>query len=115
MLTILDKTGKLPAHYSSPLGVWQFGNDLTLVALSGEVVVDYVTLLEKALGPQNLWIAGYCNDVYGYLPSRRVIAEGGYETRGLYSGGIGYFLPKAEDVVVDTVRDLAKRAGRTLH
>ena len=53
-------------------------------------MVDYVPLLEKALGPNQLWIAAYCNDVFGYLPSAHVLAEGGYETRGLYAGGIGF-------------------------
>jgi hypothetical protein len=114
MLSLLNKGDKLPTHYRCPLTVWQFGNDLTLVGLSGEVVVDYVTLLEKALGPNQLWIAGYCNDVFGYLPSARVLSEGGYETRGLYSGGAGFFDPRAEQVVVETVRDLARQAGRKL-
>jgi hypothetical protein len=112
MLAVLNRGEKLPTHYTCPLTVWQFGKDLTLVGLSGEVVVDYVPLLEKALGPNRLWIAAYCNDVYGYLPSARVLAEGGYETRGLYSGGIGYFAPQAQDVLVEKVRELAKRAGR---
>jgi len=75
-------------------------------------VVDYVTLLEKALGPNRLWIAAYCNDVYGYLPSARGLEEGGYETRGIYSGGLGFFDAKAQDVVVEKVRELAKKVGR---
>jgi hypothetical protein len=114
MLAVLDRGEKLPAQYSCPLAVWQFGHDLTLVGLSGEVVVDYVPLLEKALGPNRLWLSAYCNDVFGYLPSARVLAEGGYETRGLYSGGIGLFDPKAQDVVVEKVRELAKKAGRVV-
>jgi hypothetical protein len=114
MLAMLDRKEKLPDHYTCPLTVWQFGGDLTLVGLSGEVVVDYVPMLEKALGPNQLWIAGYCNDVFGYLPSARVLGEGGYETRGLYSGGAGFFDPKAEEVVVQKVRELAKKAGRKL-
>jgi hypothetical protein len=114
LLARLDRGEKLPTHYTAPLAVWQFGPDLTLVGLSGEVVVDYVTLLEKALGPTQLWVAGYSNDVFGYLPSARVVAEGGYETRGLSSGGAGFFDPKAEGVVVRTVRELAKQAGRKL-
>ncbi|MCI0683327.1 MAG: neutral/alkaline non-lysosomal ceramidase N-terminal domain-containing protein, partial [Gemmataceae bacterium] len=73
MLAVLDRGDKLPGHYPCPLAVWQFGNDLTLVGLSGEVVVDYMTMLEKALGPNQLWIAAYCNDVFGYLPSARVL------------------------------------------
>ncbi len=112
MLTQLERGEKLPTHYSAPTTVWQFGRDLTLVGLSGEVVVDYVADLEKALGPNQLWIAAYCNDVFGYLPSARVLAEGGYETRGLYSGGAGFFDPRAEEVLVQHVRELAARAGR---
>lgn len=114
MLALLDQGQPIPRHYTCPVAVWQFGKDLTLVGLSGEVVVDYVSRLEKALGPNQLWIAAYCNDVFGYLPSARVLAEGGYETRGLYSGGVGFFDPKAEDVVVRKVRELAARVGRTL-
>ncbi|HKB03324.1 MAG TPA: neutral/alkaline non-lysosomal ceramidase N-terminal domain-containing protein [Gemmataceae bacterium] len=112
LLARLDKGEKLPSHYTCPLAVWQFGSDLTLVGLSGEVVVDYVLRLEKALGPNQLWVLAYCNDVFGYLPSARVLEEGGYETRGLYSGGTGFFDPKAEEVLVRAVRDLAQKAGR---
>jgi neutral ceramidase len=114
MLAALEQGKKLPDHYDCPLAVWQFDDDLTLVGLSGEVVVDYVSLLEKALGPRNLWLAAYCNDVFGYLPSARVLREGGYETRGLYTGGIGYFDAKAQDVLVEKIRELAAKAGRKL-
>lgn len=114
MLAILDRGDKLPTQYTCPLAVWQFGADLTLVALSGEVVVDYVTLLERALGPNRLWVSAYNNDVFGYLPSARVLTEGGYETRGLYHGGIGLFAPRAQDIVVDKVRELARKVGREL-
>lgn len=101
-----------PQSYAAPFAVWQFGDDLTLVGLSGEVVVDYVAMLERSLGPLNLWISGYCNDVFGYLPSARVLREGGYETRGLYGGD--QFAPEVETVVVDHLREMAIRAGRTV-
>jgi hypothetical protein len=112
MLARLDKGEKLPSEYECPLAVWQLGGDLTLVALSGEVVSDYVGLLEDALGQGRLWIAAYCHDVYGYLPSSRVLKQGGYETRGLYSGGIGTFTPDAESALVRAVAELAAKAGR---
>jgi hypothetical protein len=114
LLALVEKGEKPPTHYTCPLTVWQFGGDLTLVGLSGEVVVDYVLLLEKALGPNNLWVAAYCNDVFGYLPSARVLAEGGYETRGLYSGGPGFFDQMAEATLVRAVKELAGKAGRKL-
>lgn len=103
---------KLPSTYNAPVAVWQLGKDLTLVALPGEIVVDYVPMLEAALGPQRLWIAAYSNDVFGYLPSAKVIEEGGYETRGLYAGGIGFFSRKAQDVLVKSAVELAREAGR---
>jgi neutral ceramidase len=112
MLSALERRETLPVDYPCPIGVWQFGGDLTLVGLGGEVVVDYVPLLEKAIGPNQLWIAAYCNDVFGYLPSARLLGEGGYETRGLYSGGAGFFAAKAEKVLVDRVRELAEKVGR---
>jgi hypothetical protein len=112
LLAILDRGGKPATHYKCPLAVWQFGDDLTLIALSGEVVVDYAIYLEKALGPNKLWIAAYCNDVYGYLPSAHMLKEGGYETRGLYTGGVGLFDAKAQDVLIEKVCELAKQVGR---
>lgn len=113
MIAKLAHGEKLPTHYDAPLAVWQFGADLTMVGLSGEVVVDYVPLIEKAIGPLHLWIAAYCNDVSGYIPSAHVLSEGGYETRGLYVGE-GFFAPEGQDVLVAKVRELAQRAGRNL-
>ncbi len=112
LLTMRERGEKPPTHYRCPVTVWQFGRDLTLVGLAGEVVVDYVSFLERALGPNQLWVAAYCNDVFGYLPSARVLQEGGYETRGLYSGGPGFFDPKAQDVLVHKARELAQKVGR---
>lgn len=114
LLALLDKGETPRATYPCPTTVWQLGQDLTLVGLSGEVVVDYVPRIEKAIGPNNLWIAAYCNDVFGYLPSARVLAEGGYETRGLYTGAAGLFAAAAEDTLIRKVRDLAVQAGRKL-
>lgn len=108
----LDSENKLPTAYDSRIALWQLGEDLTLVALPGEVVVDYVHLLEAAIGPRKLWVSAYNHDVFGYLPSARVLREGGYEVRGVYAGGIGIFAPEAERIVVDQVRALAIKAGR---
>jgi neutral ceramidase len=113
LLKLLERGEELPRTYPAPVAVWQFGQDLTLVALPGEVVVDYVPLIEKAVGPLSLWITAYCNDVFGYLPSARILAEGGYECRGLYTAP-GFFAPEAESVLLATIRELAREAGRNL-
>ncbi|MGH9660759.1 MAG: neutral/alkaline non-lysosomal ceramidase N-terminal domain-containing protein, partial [Bryobacteraceae bacterium] len=61
-----------------PVQAVALGN-LTLVALGGEVVVDYALRIKKEYGERGLVVAGYSNDVMSYIPSRRVLAEGGYE------------------------------------
>ncbi len=101
----------LPATYNAPFALWQFGESLTLVAFSGETLVGYVPLTGERLGPLNLWIAGYSNDLYGYLPTMDVVAEGGYESRGLYMG-VGLFAAEVEGVVMDAVEAMAREAGR---
>ena len=113
MLEALDKGESLPTEYSAPLAVWQFGDDLTLVALPGEVVNGYVPLLETALGPRKLWIAAYSNDCFGYLPTAKVLAEGGYETRCLYTEP-GFFAPEVEGVLLAKVRQMAEQVGRAM-
>ncbi len=102
-----------PAHYTAPLALWQFGGDLTLVGLPGEPVADYVMLVEQALGPLNLWVAGYTNDHFGYLPTRRILAEGGYEAlRGLGHGR--RFAPEVEQTVIQAVAEAAAQTGRSI-
>jgi hypothetical protein len=114
MLARLDRGEKLDTEYTCPVPVWQFGDDLTLVSLLGEVVVDYLKTIEDALGPNRLWVSAYNHDVFGYLPSARVSRAGGYETRGLIHGGIGLFAPSAQEVLVAKVRELASNVGREL-
>ena len=99
------------SKFNAPFAMWQFGEDLTFVGLCGEILVEYVTLSEQVLGPLHLWVAGYCNSLFGYLPTPRVLEEGGYETRGLYLG-VGLFTPKAFDVVRDTIEKLGVQVGR---
>ena len=49
----------------------------------------------------------------GYLPDAVIVAEGGYEARGLVAD-IGFYSAKAQDVVVRSVRQMAAKAGRAL-
>ncbi len=56
-----------------------FGDGLAMVFLPGEVVVDYSLRLKKEFGSSRLWINSYANDVPCYIPSERILKEGGYE------------------------------------
>ena len=55
--------------------------------MGGEVVVDYSLKFKKMFGPQT-WVAGYTNDVMGYIPSDRVWREGGYEACAFHVYGM---------------------------
>jgi len=110
LLEQLDRGETPPATYRAPIVLWQFGEDLTLAALPGETVSGYVPLIEEALGPERLWVAGYSNEVFGYLPTAQIVAEGGYEDIGLVLE-TGLFAPEAEGVILDAVRRLARQTA----
>lgn len=111
MLKILERGGRLPTAYPYPLQVWQFGRDLTFVVMAGEVVVDYSLRLKKELGAEKLWVAAYSNDVFAYIPSRRVLEEGGYEAAEamIYYLQPGPFAPSVEETLISKVHELVGR------
>jgi len=82
---------------------------LTWVFLGGEVVVDYALRLKKEL-PGTVWVSAYCDDVFAYVASRRVLAEGGYEAdySMLNYNQPGPWLPEVEDVLVRRVHQLLR-------
>lgn len=109
LLARIAQEGELPERYLFPVQVYRFGRDLTMIALAGEVVVDYSLRLKRQYGFQNTWVAGYSNDVFAYIPSLRVLREGGYE------GGGGVNLPyelaapfsaAIEEIIIEKVDEL---------
>ena len=97
-----------------PVQVVRFTKGFTLVALGGEVVVDYSLSISRLFPQERLMIAGYSNDVMCYIPSLRVLREGGYEG-GDSMKWYGLDAPFAEDVeqrVTDTVREVFMRVKR---
>jgi hypothetical protein len=89
------------------------GDQLTLIALSGEVVVDYAIRLQRELGGEGraLWVAAYANDVVGYIPSARVLKEGGYEGGEAFYGSTWPtpLAPDIESIVIGAAHDVVKQ------
>jgi len=108
LLKQLSEPGGVKMTYSYPIQVVHFGRDLTLVALAGETVIDFSLRLKREL-PGPVWVAGYSNDVFSYVPSRRVLEEGGYEGRDAISSSSlpGPFAPSVEERIVGKVREMA--------
>jgi neutral ceramidase len=107
----LERNVPLPRTYPYPVQAWQLGTDLTFIALGGEVVVDYSLRLKKELGPARTWVAAYTNDVMAYIPSLRVLKEGGYEGGGamVYYGLPAPWGPRVEELIVRAVHEQVKK------
>lgn len=110
LLAEIEENGKLRETYPYPVQVWRLGNELIWVALGGEIVVDYSLRLKQELGPERTWATGYANDVMAYIPSERVLKEGGYEgaTSMVYYQLPTTWKPGLEDQIVSTVKELAE-------
>jgi len=111
LLSELERDGSLPKSWPYPVQVWKLGKEVNWVALGGELVVEYQLRLKHELGENSTWVTGYANDVMAYIPSERVLEEGGYEGD---SSMIVYQLPSKwkaglEDQIVSTVHRLAKQ------
>jgi len=107
----IEKDGAISKTYPYPVEVWKLGNEIDFVFLGGEVVVDYALRLKRELAGQRTWVAGYSNDVMAYIPSLRVLREGGYEGGGsnVYYGLPGLWGEPMEDMVIKAVKEMAGR------
>ncbi len=110
LLKELETKGEIRTTYPYMVQVVHIGN-IKLVALAGEVTIDYSLRLKKEMQGDFIWIAAYSNDVFGYVPSARVISEGGYEAGGAmrYTRFPGPFKPTIEETIVSTVRQLDEK------
>ncbi len=108
MLRRIDRDGSLATSTRLPVTTWSFADDLAIVFLGGEVVVDYSLRLKRELDWRRLWINAWSDDVPGYIPSRRVLEEGGYEAEfsQIYYEQPGRYAPEVEDIVVAAVKAL---------
>lgn len=108
LLKELEETGEIRQTYPYLVQAINFGDDLLMIALAGEVVVDYSHRFKLELRGSPVWVAGYSNDVFGYVPSLRVLEEGGYEAGGAmrYTTLPGPFAPTVEKLIVEKVHRL---------
>lgn len=86
---------------------------MTILALGGEVVVDYDLRVKREYPGLPIIVAGYSNDVMSYIPSRRVLQEGGYEAVDsmAYYGQPGPYAGDVEERIFTGIHQVLKRAG----
>jgi hypothetical protein len=114
MLETYDR-GRPVRRYPYPVQAVALGDQITLVALGGEVVVDYALRIKKEFGSEGMIVAGYSNDVMAYVPSLRVLKEGGYEPvdSTTYYGVPGPWAEDVEERIFTAIGQVMKRAKRS--
>jgi hypothetical protein len=102
-----------PRSISYPVQALRLGRNVAVVALGGEPVVEYGLWTKKTYPKMKLIVAGYSNDVAGYVPTTKMLAEGGYEpiTSQIYYGWPAPFTTEVEDRVHAAIRQVLSRVG----
>jgi len=111
LLSLIAEKGTLAQTYPYPIQGWGIGDAATLTFLGGEVVVDFSVRLKQELHGESTWVAGYSNDVMAYIPSRRVLMEGGYEGESamIYYGLPTKWSPEVEEHIVREVIEIHRK------
>jgi neutral ceramidase len=103
-----------PRKLSYPVQAVRFDKGFTFVALGGEVVIDYSLWVQRTFPGERLMVAGYSNDVACYIPSARVLKEGGYEAVDsmIYYGQPGPFTEEVEPRIQEVLQQVIARARK---
>ncbi|MDR2776053.1 MAG: neutral/alkaline non-lysosomal ceramidase N-terminal domain-containing protein [Tannerella sp.] len=103
----LTEGRSLITSYPYPIQIWNMGGQM-LVSMGGEVVIEYAIGLKRKFG-YDTFVMGYSNDVMAYIPSVKILREGGYE--GADSQKV-YGLPSvwSEEVEAMIYREIEKLA-----
>jgi hypothetical protein len=96
-----------------PVQALRLGDNMGIVALGGEVVVGYALWTKSTWPKRSLIVAGYSNDVMSYIPTAKILEEGGYEAvqSQVYYGQPTPYQPEVEAIVQKAIRDVMKRVG----
>ena len=81
--------------------------------MAGEVVVDYALWAKRTFKNENLFVAGYSNEVMCYIPTKRILGEGGYEASSsmIYYVLPGPFADNVEERIQGAVKQVMKGVG----
>ena len=111
LLAQIDNGKPLSQTYPYPVATWKIGDDVRWVVLGGEVVIDYALRTKLEIGGRSTWVAGYSNDVMAYIPSRRVLTEGGYEggSSMVYYGLPAHWAPQLEEIIMRAIHAQVQR------
>jgi hypothetical protein len=98
-LGISGEIGQVTFHW------FDLDEELRVVGISAEVCWEYAGLIESAFPGKTIWPVGYIDSVYGYLPTKAMLAEGGYEVSGFMRpfGIEGSFVADIDETIIKSL------------
>ncbi len=86
----------------------ELGGRVVLAALSAEAIWEHAENLKIRFPSKQIWPIGYADHTFGYLPTRVLIEEGGYECVGFmeHFGVSGAFVPMIDEIVLEAFTKL---------
>lgn len=90
------------------MSVLRLDRKTCIVCLECEVVSDIGKEIKK-LFDEDIIVLGYTNSIACYIPTKRVLLEGGYERESFMSARLaGPFVPEVEDIIIGRAALLVK-------
>lgn len=95
------KEGNIKNYISYYISCLRLDDKTCIVALENEVVSDIGKDIKRIFNDENIIVLGYSNSVGCYIPTKKVISEGGYESQSFMSAGLpGQFVDEVEDIII---------------
>jgi len=93
-----------------PLQRLDLAEEFSIIAMGGEICVDYGHYIKGLSNTRRILPLGYSNDVIAYIPTVQILSEGGYEaeTSCPLFGLSSPFKPDLEDLVKNAVRKIVE-------
>lgn len=105
---LLDMLADGTAIHELPvqIAIWQLGSRLKLIAIEGEVTTQYSLMIKKMFPAERILVLGYSNAVFCYIPTEKIVREGGYEAECNYFFGLaGPFALNIEQIILGSIKN----------
>lgn len=111
----LAREGKRSLTRKAEIQVMAF-DDIAMVAISSEPMVEYALGIKRYPNFKFIFVVGYANGYFGYIPTARSIPEGGWEVDGAvaFSGALYPFGPEVEGMIRDAANKLLAMIKETM-
>lgn len=93
-----------------PLQRIDLAEEFSILAMGGEICVDYGHYIKSLSNTRRLLPLGYSNDIIAYIPTVQILNEGGYEaeTSCPWFNLPGPFKPEIESLLKEAVKRMAE-------